>query len=74
MRISKIFAVVTAVVLCAMPPFRIAAEDKNDMFFDDFTGSKLDSSKWLIAEKNWGGTVEAAGKTVDYTPIRSNSE
>ena len=66
MRISKLFAVLTAVILCAMPPFRIAAEDKTDVFFDDFTGSKLDSSKWLTAEKNWGGTVEADGKAVDY--------
>ena len=36
MRISKLFAVLTAVILCAMPSFRIAAEDKTDVFFDDF--------------------------------------
>ncbi len=66
MHISKLFAVLTAVILCAIPPFRITAEEKTDGFSDDFTSAKLDSSKWLTAEKNWGGTVEADGKTVDY--------
>lgn len=27
-------------------------------FFDDFEGSELDSNKWLIAHRNWGGLYE----------------
>ncbi len=37
-----------------------------DVFYDDFSGLDLDRSKWLTAEKNWGGTVIEDGKTVDY--------
>lgn len=43
-----------------------AAESANDGFYDDFSGSQLDASKWLIAEKNWGGTINVDGETVDY--------
>ncbi len=25
------------------------------VFYEDFSGNKLDTSKWLIAEKAWGG-------------------
>ena len=66
MKILKLCAVITAVLLCIMLPVQATAEDKTDVFFDDFTGARLDSSKWLTAEKNWGGTVEIDGKTVDY--------
>jgi len=27
------------------------------VFFDDFNGDRLDSSKWKIAKKNWGGKL-----------------
>jgi len=26
-----------------------------EVFYDDFTGASLDTSRWLIAEKQWGG-------------------
>lgn len=52
---------------CIMPFAAIAAvSDSDDIFYDDFTGSQLDTDKWLIAEKNWGGTVTENGETVDY--------
>ena len=44
------------------------AEDTavSDVFYEDFNGSSLDSDKWLIAEKNWGGTVTVNGVKQDY--------
>ncbi len=42
------------------------AEENTDVFYDDFSGLNLDSSKWLTAEKNWGGTIVENGQTVDY--------
>lgn len=52
---------------CMMPFTTIAVvSDSDDIFCDDFTGSRLDTDKWLIAEKNWGGTVTENGETVDY--------
>lgn len=51
---------------CAVyTPFTAVAEE-TDSFFDDFTGSRLDTDNWLIAEKNWGGTVNIDGEKVDY--------
>lgn len=50
-------------MLSAQPYPSAAAED---VFFDDFSGGSLDTGKWLIAEKNWGGTVTENGVTVDY--------
>jgi len=31
---------------------------ENDVFYEDFSGAYLDSDKWLIAYKNWGGQVD----------------
>lgn len=42
------------------------AADSSAGFYDDFSGFDLDSSKWLTAEKNWGGTVNENGEKVDY--------
>ena len=62
----KGFAVFAAAVLwMTAMPFPASAEPA-DVFTDDFTGTGLDSGKWLIAEKNWGGTVTENGETVDY--------
>jgi len=30
-------------------------EDNTEIFFDDFSSDKLDTSKWLVANKAWGG-------------------
>lgn len=65
MRILKrMAAMLTAGTMLSLLPFPVSAA--TDGFYDDFEGSRLDSSKWLIAEKNWGGTVEENGRTVDY--------
>ncbi len=56
--------VTTAVMLMTAQPVTISAE--SDVFYDDFSDTVLSSDKWLIAEKNWGGTVKEDGKTVDY--------
>ena len=44
------------------------AEDTavSDVFYEGFNGSSLDSDKWLISEKNWGGTVTVNGVKQDY--------
>jgi len=42
------------------------ARAQEDVFFEDFSGSSLDRESWLIAEKNWGGTVTENGVTQDY--------
>lgn len=54
-----------AAVLCiAFPAPQTAAQE--DVFYEDFSGSSLDSENWLIAEKNWGGSVTENGVTEDY--------
>lgn len=65
---KHIIALITAAAIPCMLPFSMSAEtaDTAEVFYDDFTGSRLDTSKWLAAEKNWGGTVNVDGKTVDY--------
>lgn len=30
-------------------------EPCSDVLYDDFSGDSLDTSKWVIAEKSWGG-------------------
>ncbi|HAG12474.1 MAG TPA: hypothetical protein DCG49_01260 [Ruminococcus sp.] len=59
-------AILAAILLYgyAVPPQAFAAP--SDTFFDDFSGLQLDTGKWLIAEKNWGGTITENGRTVDY--------
>ena len=54
-----------AVTGCAALPSAAAAAP-DDAFYDDFSGSSLNAENWLIAEKNWGGTVTENGKTADY--------
>ncbi|MBR3448040.1 MAG: family 16 glycosylhydrolase [Oscillospiraceae bacterium] len=62
----KLFAALTAAVFCLTAlPVSVSAEPA-DVFSDDFSGTRLDPDKWLIAEKNWGGTVTENGKTADY--------
>jgi|GEM_PF-565917 len=65
--IKRIVSFAAAVLVSVSIPLDTAAEKENDgLFFDDFSGSSLDSDKWLIAEKNWGGTVNVNGRTEDY--------
>lgn len=62
------FTLMSVVTMSCVMPFTTATavSDADDIFYDDFTGSRLDMNKWLIAEKNWGGTVTENGETVDY--------
>ena len=53
-------ALTGALLLLPMP-----AQAEED-FYDGFDGSRLDTDQWLVAEKNWGGTVVENGETVDY--------
>ena len=64
-RIRSLTAILTAAMLAAVLPQAESAHAE-DGFYDDFSGAQLDSTKWLIAEKNWGGTVIMDGKTQDY--------
>ena len=71
MRISyaanRLVSLILTASLTLAAPFPAAAEDKaSDVFYEDFSGESLDTDKWLIAEKNWGGTVTENGVTVDY--------
>ena len=58
-------AVIAAGIIALLRPFPVCSEAE-DVFFDDFSGTQLDSGKWLTAQKNWGGTVTENGKTADY--------
>ena len=62
----KIIAAMTAAVLFLTVLPVISSAESADVFYDDFSGTQLDSGKWLIAEKNWGGTVTENGVTTDY--------
>ena len=55
-----------AAVALAVPVYAAAEDVSSEVFFDDFSGDAPDTGKWLIAEKNWGGTVTEDGVTKDY--------
>lgn len=51
---KKIFAaLVASTMICSAPVY--AANNTTDVFYDDFSGTTLDTNKWLIADKSWGG-------------------
>ena len=51
---KKIFAaLVVSTMICSAPVY--AANNTTDVFYDDFSGTTLDTNKWLIADKSWGG-------------------
>ena len=62
-----------AAFFVALPVPMVSAAEKvsDDIFYDDFSGLVLDTDKWLIAEKNWGGTpdFEQTGFVADYVKI-----
>ncbi len=39
----------------SLPSHATAAETSSDVFYDDFSGDSLNSDKWLVADKHWGG-------------------
>lgn len=39
----------------AAPTQIVDQAGQTEVFYDDFSGDSLDTSKWLIAEKQWGG-------------------
>ncbi len=51
----------TPASVCTSAPAHAA-----DVFYDDFSDNTLDSEKWLVAYKNWGGKVTENGVKVDY--------
>lgn len=54
-----------SLMTASLPETAVFAED-TEVFFDDFSGSHLDTDRWLIAQKNWGGKITVDGKQVDY--------
>ena len=38
-----------------MPTLASPPDRETEVFFDDFSSGKLDSTKWLVSEKGWGG-------------------
>ena len=62
----RMISVLSSALLAAAAAPMNAAAETSDIFCDDFSGTQLDTGKWLIAEKNWGGTVTENGRTVDY--------
>jgi beta-glucanase (GH16 family) len=63
---KRITAIITAAIMLCVQSCPVTASAESDVFYEDFSGTSLSSDKWLIAEKNWGGTVKEDGKTVDY--------
>lgn len=43
----------TATMVLCTPVY--ASNNVSDIFYDDFNGNTLDTNKWLIADKSWGG-------------------
>lgn len=37
-----------------------------DVFYDDFSGDTLDETKWIPANRSWGGWIEEDGVRKDY--------
>lgn len=57
---KKIVSAALAILVFALMPgasvFGQAVEEsRSDVLFDDFDGNSLDTDKWLIAHKRWGG-------------------
>ena len=63
---KRLVSVLTAALMLLTVQPAPAAGDAADVFCDDFSGAAPDPAKWLIAEKNWGGTVTENGITADY--------
>ena len=61
----KALAAAVSAVMLLTAPMPVHSEE-SDVFFDDFASDFLDTEKWLIAQKNWGGTVTENGVTSDY--------
>ncbi len=59
MKIRKLIYIlmITIIILnyCGFSRAVIKEDEKTEVFYDDFSSEKLDMSKWLIAEKAWGG-------------------
>ena len=55
-----------SLMTASLPETSVFAED-TEVFFDDFSGSHLDTDRWLIAQKNWGGKI-----TVDCASMVNN--
>lgn len=63
---KRITALASVAMMICVPGCPVAISAESDVFYEDFSTASLNSDKWLIAEKNWGGTVKENGKTVDY--------
>ena len=66
MKYNRLAALLLSICMCIIfiPCEGISSAEPDDTFYDDF--DTLDESRWLIAQKNWGGTVTENGETSDY--------
>lgn len=65
--LKRIISLAAAFTIAPCMPMRSSlSAAPGDVFYEDFGGTELDTDKWLIAEKNWGGTVTVNGVTEDY--------
>ena len=65
MKVKKLISAILACVMvmtisapqafAAEKPQNINQSGQTETFFDDFSGDALDTGKWLVAEKMWGG-------------------
>ena len=65
MKVKKLISAILACVMvmtisapqvfAAEKPQNINQAGQTETFFDDFSGDALDTGKWLVAEKMWGG-------------------
>ena len=65
MKVKKLISAILACVMvmtisapqafAAEKPQNINQAGQTEAFFDDFSGDALDTGKWLVAEKMWGG-------------------
>ena len=65
MKVKKLISAILACVMvmtisapqafAAEKPQNINQAGQTEAFFDDFSGNALDTGKWLVAEKMWGG-------------------
>lgn len=63
---KRLIGIASAAAVAVSVPVHTSAEEPSVVFFDDFSSGSLDTESWLIAEKNWGGTVTENGVKTDY--------
>ncbi|MGI6109465.1 MAG: family 16 glycosylhydrolase [Eubacteriaceae bacterium] len=67
-----VFALFMAATFSGYVQAAETSSDSDTAFYDDFSGSSLDTSKWLVASKNWGGTDKTTGQCYNGGVIPEN--